>query len=365
MAVPSIDLHVDTLTAVVHEGRRLELPHEESAIGLPPRQFDVPKMQIAGLDAAVFAIFVTPYWEGERAAERAHWLIDALDLELARRPVAAGLRRVRTTVELSNAIRDNARGAFIGIEGGHAIADSLERLREFALRGVRYMTLTWANANNWADSSGSSPVHGGLTAFGRRVVHEMELQGVLIDISHVADSTFWDVVTCASLPFIASHSGCFALCPHPRNLRDEQLRAVAESGGVVGIPFHSDFLQAGPTWQTWVAPWRSGGPFPDPAAAEFADRRDRPPISVRPVSLQRLVSHILHAIDVAGVDHVAIGSDYDGMMVPPRGLADVSGLPLLRAALIEAGVQPDELDAVYGGNVLRVFQQAEKRLPTQ
>jgi membrane dipeptidase len=357
----SIDLHVDTLMAIVHENRRLEERGARGASGLPPRQLDGPGMAEGGLDAAVFAIFVTPYWQGDAAARRAHWLIDTLDAELARAPVAALIRRVRTTEELDAAVATGRRGAFIGIEGGHAIADSLERLREFAARGLRYMTLTWANASGWADSSGSAPVHGGLTPFGRRVVAEMERLGVLVDISHVADTTFWDAIDCASAPLIASHSGCRALCDHPRNLTDEQLRAVAATGGVVGIPFFSEFLHPTTRRSAWTAPWRTGGSFHDPAAAELADRRSRPAGSMRPAPLARLVEHVLHAIEVAGPEHVALGSDFDGMIVPPVGLQHVGRLPRLRTALARSGVPEATLDDVWGGNALRVFRDAERR----
>ena len=358
--MPSIDLHVDTLMTIVHERRWIELRDDPHGAHFPPRQLDAPRMRDGRLDAAVFSIFVTPYWEGDRAAARARWLIDTLDHGLARPAVHAALRRVNTIGELEEAGRAGACGAFIGIEGGHAIADSLERLREFADRGVRYMTLTWSNANGWADSSGSPPVHGGLTQFGRRVVREMEALGVLVDVSHVADTTFWDAVECASAPIIASHSACRALAAHPRNLTDAQLRAVADSGGVVGIPFHSSFLESG-TDAIWSAPWRRGGPFSAPATLELADRRSRPLSARPPARLESLVAHLLHALEVAGDEHVALGTDYDGMILPPRGLEDVSGIPILRSALAAAGVAEGTLGAIWGGNVVRVFEDAERR----
>jgi membrane dipeptidase len=314
-----------------------------------------------GLDAAVFSVFVTPYWRGASAAVRAHSLIDILDAELARPAVAAAIRRVRTTSELEATIRDGRRAALIGIEGGHAISDSLEKLAEFASRGVRYMTLTWANANGWADSSGSPPLHGGLTPFGRQVVREMERLGMLVDVSHVADTTFWDAVDAASAPLIASHSGCRALHDHKRNLTDDQLRAVAATGGVVGIPFASEFLgpvaAPGPAWS---APWRAGAPVPDPVAAELADRRARPPLRPQSAPLKWLVDHVMHALDVAGPDHVAIGSDFDGMIVPPRGLEHVGRLHVLRSALSARGIPDGVLAAVWGGNALRVLRGAER-----
>ena len=357
----SLDLHVDTLMAIVHEGRRIDQRDDTAAPGLPPRELDVPRMVEGGLDAAVFSIFVTPYWRGSSAALRAHELIDRLDAELARPPLAAVIRRVRTTGDLEGAVRGGRRGALIGIEGGHAIADSLARLAEFASRGVRYMTLTWANANGWADSSGSPPVHGGLTPFGRQVVREMERLGMLVDVSHVADTTFWDAIDTVSAPLIASHSGCRALHDHARNLTDDQLRAVAATGGVVGIPFASGFLGPAAPAPAWTAPWRTDVSFPDPAAAELADRRSRPPVRPEPAPLKSLVDHVLHALDVAGPEHVAIGSDYDGMIVPPAGMEHVGRLPLLRAALSQRGVPDDVLAAVWGSNALRVLRGADHR----
>jgi membrane dipeptidase len=356
MTDPSIDLHVDTLMAIVHEGHRLE------ARGAAPTQVDVPRMRQGRLNAAVFAIFVSPYWEGEAAAARAHQLIDKLDSELARAGVAGLIGRAVTTDDVMRLVSEGRCAALIGIEGGHTLADSLEHLREFASRGVRYISLTWANAHGWADSSGSPAVHGGLTSFGRHVVREMERLGVLVDVSHVADSTFWDVIDCASAPIIASHSSCRALCNHPRDLSDEQLRAIAQTGGVAGINFHSVFLDDTlPGGAPFRAPWRDGGPFSDPLGAEVADRRARP--SQRPgvASLDRLVGHVVHALEVAGPDHVALGSDFDGLIVPPAGLEDVGRLPVLRAALGAEGVSTEVLDAIWGGNAMRVLRYADQR----
>jgi len=355
----TLDLHVDTLMAIVHEQRRLEEATADVNSALPPRQLDLPKMREGGLDAAVFSIFVTPYWRGPAAPGRAHALIDELADALRRPAVAEGIVPVVTVDDLRAAVASGRRGAFIGVEGGHAIDDSLERLREFAGRGIRYMTLTWSNANGWADSSGSAPVHGGLTPLGRDVIREMERLGVLVDVSHVSDATIRDVLDCASSPIIASHSGCRAVHEDHRNLTDAQLRAIAATGGVVGIPFHSEFLAPVAPGGEWFAPWRSGGEVLDPAAAEHADRRARPAEKPGAAPLRALVDHVLHALDVAGPEHVALGSDFDGMIVPPVELAHVGRLPALRAALVEAGVSGTELDAVWGGNTLRVFRAAE------
>lgn len=353
--IPSIDLHADTLMAIVHDG------HDLAGPGVQGSELDVPRMRAGRLDAQVFSIFVTPYWSGEAAAERAHYLIDRLKAQLARPDLVGQITPVVSAAELEVAVAKGQRCALLGIEGGHALANSLERLHEFALRGVRYVTLTWSNANDWADSSGSPSVHGGLTDLGRRIVREMERLGVLVDLSHVADSTFWNAIDVTSAPVIASHSSCRALCAHPRNLTDDQLRAIAASGGIVGINFHSAFLDAACEPASWTAPWRAGGTFSDPAAAELADRRGRPPQVALRTTIDRLADHVVHALAVAGPDHVGLGSDFDGKIASPVGLEDVARLPNLRDALARRGVAPSVLAAVWGGNVLRVFAEADRR----
>ena len=355
MRAPSVDLHADTLMAIVHEGHRLDGSTRELA------ELDAPRMAEGGLDAQFFAIFVTPYWQGEAAEARAHQLIDRLEVELADPVVRALVRPAVTAKDVEEATTAGRRSALYGIEGAHVLGGRLEAVARFAARGVRYIGLTWANPNECGDSSGSPPLHGGLTAFGRQVVREVENRGVLVDVSHVADSTFWDVAHLATAPFIASHSSCRAVAPHPRNLADEQLRALAESGGVVGINFHSGFID--PRWvaRPWAPAWRSGGPFADPLEAERIDRHSRPAAAPRPASLEQLVEHFLHALEVAGPEHVALGSDRDGKIVPPTGLEDVSRLPALRAALAGRGVAEAALNAVWGGNVLRVLAEADQR----
>ena len=354
MGTLCIDLHADTLMAIIHEAHQLD--------GRGPRgvaEVDAPRMRAGGLDAQVFSIFVTPYWEGDAAAVRAHWLLDRLDDEIGQSGGAI------VTAQSPGDIRALAEGGVLaalrGIEGAHALGSSLERLAEFARRGVSYITLTWANANAWADSSGSPPVHGGLSRAGRGLVGEMERLGVLVDVSHVADTTFWDVVDVATAPFIASHSSCRSLAAHPRNLTDDQLRALAASGGVVGINFHSAFLDDECPSPSFVAPWRAGGPFLAPASAEISDRRGRPADPGRAATLDRLADHVLHAVEVAGPEHVGLGSDFDGKIVPPRDLPDVGALPALRRCLGERGMSEGELDAVWGANVLRVLGQASRQ----
>lgn len=355
--VPSIILHTDTLMAIVHEGHRLDRR------AVPPIELDLPRMRDGALDAAVFSIFVTPYWEGEAAVSRASWLIDRLDEELSRPGVAGVMHRVVSAQSVANEVAAGRRAAIIGIEGGHSLGDSLQHLQEFAARGVRYVTLTWANPNAWGDPAGGPAVHGGLSAAGGRLVREMERLGVLVDLSHVADTTFRDAMAVVSAPAIASHSSCRALCADPRNLTDDQLRAIAATGGVVGINFHSSFLDDRlPAGDSWHAPWRDGGPFLDPAAAERSDRYSRPVRGPAPAQLSAVVRHVLHAAEIAGAEHVALGADFDGKIVPPVGLEDVSRLPALRAALAQAGLADTELDGIFGGNFLRVLAAVDSRV---
>jgi membrane dipeptidase len=352
-AAPSIDLHADTVMAIVHEGHRLD--------GTTPQlgAVDAPRMRAGALDAQFFAIFVSPYWTGDEAPARAHALMDALERELARPEVGCDVGLARTVTEMDALRGEDRLAAWYGLEGGHALGGSLSPLDGLAARGVRYLTLTWSNSNALGDSSGSVPVHGGLSALGRQAVGELERLGILVDVSHIADSSLDDVLEVAEAPVIASHSCCRALHPHPRNLTDEQIRAIAATGGLIGIAFHSAFLMnAGGS--EGRARWRDGGSFADPLTLEQADRQ-RISTLPQPAPLERLADHILHALEVAGPDHVALGSDFDGRIVPPLRLADVAALPRLRRHLGARGVPPAVLDAVWGGNVRRVLLGADRR----
>jgi membrane dipeptidase len=218
----------------------------------------------------------------------------------------------------------------MGIEGGHAIEDSLALLRQFFNLGVRYMTLTHSNTNNWADSSGDKPRHGGLTKFGEQVVLEMNRLGMLVDVSHVADDTFWDVMAVSRAPVFASHSSCRSLTPHARNMSDEMIRALAKKGGVIQINFACQFVKRG-----------SGQP-------RLAD----------------VVSHIHHAVKVAGIDSVGVGADYDGVNCLPQGLQDVSTYPRITEALLAKGYSAPDVQKILGGNTLRLMR-AVQRLQTR
>ncbi|MFN8624188.1 MAG: dipeptidase [Chloroflexota bacterium] len=351
----AIDLHADTLMPIVHEGHHLDGP------AAPIAQVDLDRLERGGVGAQVFAIFVTPYWQGARATARADALLDLLDAELARPGVRPRMAPARTAADITAVTGGGRIAALAGIEGAHVLDTDPGRIAPFAARGVRYLTLTWSQANAFGDSSGSAPVHEGLTAAGRELVRRCEENGVLVDLSHVHDRTLWDALDVARHPVIASHSSCRAIADHPRNLTDDQLRAIAATGGVIGINLHSAFLEPGWPASARVAPWRTSTDWPDPMAAESADRHSRTHESRPGAPLSRAVEHVLHALEVAGPDHVALGADFDGGIEPPAGLEDVAGMPALRAALAEAGVDDATLDQVWSVNVLRVLADADPR----
>jgi len=229
----------------------------------------------------------------------------------------------------------------MGLEGGHAIEEDLANVEHFYDLGVRYMTLTWSHGNGWADASGGVRRHGGLSDFGRQVVREMNRLGMLVDVSHVSDETFWDVIEVTRAPVIASHSSARALVDVPRNLSDEMLRAVGANGGVVMLNF--------------------GGAFIDPAkAGSWRAARDILfHLGPSPVPLARLLDHIDHGVRVAGIDHVGLGSDFDGMLFLPEGARDVAGFPNITAGLLARGHSEEAVRKILGENLLRVFAEAE------
>jgi membrane dipeptidase len=306
---------------------------------------DLARLRAGGVDAQWLSIWAHSSYvprrpeEAGRATARALAMIDAVDEQLRRHPDALAL--ARTAAEVRAVVASERIAVLLGLEGGHAIEDSLATLRAFHARGVRYMTLTWSNGNAWADSSGDAPRHGGLTGFGREVVREMNRLGMLVDVSHVSDDTFWDVLETSRAPVIASHSSARAIADHPRNLSDDMLRAVAAGGGVVMVNFGDLFVDPDKTsrWELagrWIAGLR------------------RP---VTPLAL--LADHVEHVARVAGVDHVGLGSDFDGVPWLPEGMEDVSRFPNLSAELLRRGWPERDLRKLLGENALRAMEEAE------
>jgi len=306
---------------------------------------DLARLRSGGVDAQWLSIWPHSDYvprgphEAGRATARAMAMIEAVEEQLRRHPDALAL--ARTAAEVRATVASGRIAVLLGLEGGHAIEGSLDTLRAFHARGVRYMTLTWSNGNEWADSSGDEPRHGGLTDFGRDVVREMNRLGMLVDVSHVSDETFWDVLETTGAPVIASHSSARALADHPRNLSDEMLRAVAANGGVVMVNFSDLYLDPRKT-RTWelAARWIAGFGRP-----------------VTPLAL--LADHVEHVARVAGVDHVGLGSDFDGVPWLPEGMEDVSRFPNLTLELLRRGWAEGDLRKLLGENALRVMERAE------
>lgn len=326
---------------------------------------DIPRLREGSTGAVFFAAYVAAdYAKKGKAAYRALEMIDTVRHDIvARHPDTFVL--ATTADEIEAAHRDGKIAALIGIEGGHAIENSLRLLRQFHALGVRYMTLTHSNTNDWADSSGdidNSGVkhHGGLTVFGREVVAEMNRLGMMVDISHVADKTFWDVLEISKAPPFASHSSCRALSNIPRNMTDEMIVALAKKGGTIQINVGCEFLsQASADASSWtnkeiVARLRRL-PLEErrKAAREIDAKMPRP-------TLADVVTHIDHVVKIAGIDAVGIGTDFDGVSCVPVGFEDVSRFPALEKALLEKGYSAAQIGKIFGGNILRVMRNAEQ-----
>ena len=308
---------------------------------------DIARMRAGGMAAQFFAVYVSKgYVKDNHSARRAlemidtvrHDIIDGHTKDFALALTADDIERIHKQGKIA---------ALLGIEGGHAIEDSLRPLRDYYLLGVRYMTLTHTNTNGWADSSGDMNAagvvhHDGLTPFGKQVIHEMNRLGMMVDISHVADKTFWDVIATGSAPPIASHSSCRALDPAPRNMTDDMIRALAKKGGVMQINFYCAFLSKKSFEYDETHPSKEGVPSDMPSA-----------------TLDDVVAHIDHAVKVGGIDAVGLGSDFDGIECAPKGLEDVSKWPNLTRALLERGYSAADIHKIYGGNLLRAMRAVE------
>jgi membrane dipeptidase len=379
-----IDGHIDVPSAMLDIGYDIGTPGDRpgctSAMaaysgGLPRRDdgnycthFDLARARRGGLDAAFFSIYVDADFVGKAAkdgggpARRAFDMIAVVKEQVARHSDQAML--ATGAADVRRAAAEGKFAVLMGIEGGHAIEDSLALLRAFHVEGVRYMTLTHTKHVDWADSSGGlfapiAPVHGGLTDFGREVVREMNRLGVLVDLSHVSDDTMRDALETSTKPVICSHSSARALANHHRNVSDDLLRAIGKNGGVVMVNYHGDFID--PKF-TETIPARAARMAELGEKYGAGDARidwvvgEQTRKQVRQTPLSVLVDHIDHIAKVAGVDHVGLGSDYDGASYMPVGLDTVDKLPNLSKALLARGYSEADLARILGGNVLRVLE---------
>jgi membrane dipeptidase len=349
-----IDTHADTTQAFTYFNFDIARPQ-------PELDLDLAKVATGGLDAEFFSIFVLP-----RVFKPAEFYTEALrQIDAVERVARANPQRVhvaRSAAEVRANAGAGVLSALIGVEGGHALlpgdnATQLEHLRALAARGARYLTLTWSNSNDIGGSSGDDGDVRGLTPFGNQVIAEMNRLGVIVDVSHVSDPTFWDAVRASRKPVLASHSSSRALTNIPRNLTDAMLKAVARTNGAVCVNFGSAFLDAD-FHERENAIWTTPRPA-DRLQAWRQIRADGAHLSP-PVPLARLVDHIEHIAKVAGVDHVCLGSDFDGVPALPAGLENVAKLPALTTALRARGFSPDDVVKILGGNVLRVMEANER-----
>lgn len=313
-----LDSHCDTPTQIVR-GRDLSKDNENAHI-------DIPKLKRGGVDAAFFALYIPA-----RLSENAAYECALRQYEAVKDVVQSNPCSVAFALTEAQAHENKVNGlfsVFLGLENGSPIGHSLERLQEFYDKGVRYMTLCHSKDNQICDSCAGNRTWGGLSPFGREVVAEMNRLGMLIDVSHVSDDTFYDVLDCSTSPVVATHSCCRALADHPRNMTDDMIKALAAKGGVIQINFYPVFLQ-------------------DDYELESQS-------SVIP-SYTRIADHIDHVVELVGIDHVGIGSDFDGIEVAPDGLEDISKMPVLFDELRRRGYSEAELNKLASGNFFNVL----------
>ncbi|HEY6232294.1 MAG TPA: dipeptidase [Pyrinomonadaceae bacterium] len=362
----AIDMHADTPQRLLDEN--VDLSQR-----LPDGHFDSVRARQGGLDAQYFSIWVEPQLfgsGGSTAMKRADDQIAAVRALAEKHPetwqfatTAADIRRIAS---------ENKLAALAGLEGGYAIDEKLENVERYYKLGVRYMSPAWTESLSWAGSSGDEiGKTRGLNEFGRAVIREMNRLGMMVDVSHVSDQTFWDIVDASTKPIIATHSGCRAIANVPRNLTDEMIQAIAKSGGVVNVIFYPEHLEPG--WsekkrkvELEIADGvrRASEAEPGDAAhkklARDRVRREEFARRLPPVYVSRLVDHIDHVVKLVGIDHVGLGSDFDGVQSTLSDLADVSELPNLTAELLRRGYSETDIDKILGGNMLRVMDAVQE-----
>ena len=365
-----VDTHADTPQRFLDENYDIGSTDPKD-----PGHISLDKAKAGNLGAEFFSIWVEPETNQGHFARHTLDLIDSVYEQAARHPDR--MMMAFSVADIERAQREHKLAALLGIEGGHSIENDIHLLRDFYRLGVRYMTLSWSNTNEWADSSGDindSKIehHNGLTDNGKQIVTEMNRLGMLVDISHVADKTFYDVIAVSKAPVIASHSSARALTNHPRNMTDDMLRAVAKNGGVVQVNFYNAFIdenyrkaaeaqskERDAAVKSYTEQLKASGKTvtyldADRIEREWAAKIPRPPLS-------SLIDHIDHVAKVAGIDHVGLGSDFDGVSgAPPQGIDSAADLPKITQALLDRGYSADDIRKILGGNLLRVFSEAER-----
>jgi membrane dipeptidase len=364
----AVDMHADTVQFVIDDGADISDRAEGTHL-------DAVRMREGGLDAQFFSVWVEPEFYstgGEQAIARADAQVDAVRALAEQHPDIWTF--ATTAADIRRAHEEGKLAALLGLEGGYAIDERLERVEHYFERGVRYMTPVWTYSLSWAGSSGDGFGRKiGLNDFGRSVIREMNRLGMMVDVSHVSDKTFWDMAETSEAPLIASHSNCRALTDVPRNMTDDMIRALADTGGVVCVVYYPGFLDVGwrerkerlereiePLLRAAARPfWESSGSMRRMAvdrvrAREYARRLSSVPFT-------RVVDHIDHIVGLVGVEHVGCGSDFDGITATTDGLSSVAELPNLTAELLRRGYTAEDVSKILGGNVLRVMEEVERR----
>ena len=357
-----VDTHNDVLSTVTMGGLNIE----DDLTG--KSHSDLARFKKGGVDVEFFSIFCDERFGKDTAFKFANIEIDSLFAIAARNPDKMVM--VSTVQGLEDAVKHHKLAAMMGVEGGHMIEDDLKKLDSFAKRGVRYMTLTWNNSTSWAssakdESQGTVPnPKKGLNDFGLRIVKRMNELGMMVDISHVGEQTFWDAIHASTKPVIASHSSVYAICPVFRNLKDDQIRAVAKNGGVIQINFYSGFIDSNYAKRVTLF-MQSHKKEYDSLVAEkkpqyeinvfFSKKYPEEAAGLRP-PLSLLIDHIDYIAKLVGVDYVGLGSDFDGIESAPRGLDGVEDFPKITEALLKRGYSKKDVEKILGGNLIRVFK---------
>jgi membrane dipeptidase len=370
-------LHYDALVVDTHNDvlQRI-MEGEDIAIRTEKGHSDIPRLREGGVDVQVFSVWVPPE-KIPHSYEYANAMLDSME-SLVRRNLGA-IAIARESREITSFIKQRKLVAILGMEGAHPLEDTLvnekrelEKLHNFYERGIRSITLTWNNSVNWATSASfetdttNRNARKGLTDFGKQIVRRMNELGMMVDISHVGEQTFWDVMRTTTKPVIASHSSVYNICPHRRNLKDEQLKAIAKNGGVVFINFNPGFIDSSYQRKEKMVrvnhQWEidditknfSGNGFErDHKISELLNaeyEKIRPPLSV-------LIDHIDYVAKLIGVDHVGLGSDFDGINAVPQEMDDVTFLPNITRELLKRGYSEDDVKKILGGNFMRVFKE--------
>ena len=368
------DIHLESFVADTHNDVLLRAMEGQNVLKYHPESHsDLEKFKLGGVDLQVFSIWVSPDEKEKKYFENANDMINKLDFLISRVPKDWGLAKSYQDITYNS--RKNKMSCVIGVEGGHIIGRDISKLEALHDRGMRYLGLTWNNSNHIASSAKDETFNRnslsniGLSNFGSEVVQKCNDLGVIIDVSHAGEQAFWDVVDQSQEPIIASHSSVYALCPHYRNLKDDQIKAIAKTGGAVFINFYPGYIDS--TFQQKAEiinmkyeveldilaekydPLSNQYWFEEMKLLKHEKARITP-------NINDVIKHISYIVDLVGVDFVGIGSDYDGVEIMPTGLENVSKLPFLTKKLIEHGYTIREVRKILGGNFKRIFKEVCK-----